>query len=79
MDVYGYGTTEQENYFYFCQQYKFFYCSYVFSLLFLFFFHGWIVDEICENADEMLTSEECGGELPQPLVTSLLGVHHLYH
>ncbi len=33
-----------------------------FSLLFLFFFHGCIADEIYGNADEMPTSEECGGE-----------------
>ncbi len=39
----------------------------VFPLLFLFFFHGWIADEICGNADEMPTNEECGGEThPHP-------------
>ncbi len=37
-----------------------------FSLIFLFFSHGWIPDEICGNADEMLTSEECGGETTPP-------------
>ncbi len=74
MDMYGYGTTEQGNYFYFGRQYKFFYCSYVFlpvlPLPFLFFSHGWITDEICRNA----TSEECGGETPpHPLAMSLSG------
>ncbi len=79
MDMFGYGPTEQGNYFYIRGQYKFFYCSYVFflvfPLLFFIFFHGWIVDEICGNADEMLTSEECVGEPPPPLTTSLLTDH----
>ncbi len=67
MNMYGYGTTQQGNYFYFRRQYKFFYCSYVFPLLFLLFFHGWIADEICGNVDEMPTNEECGGETAPPL------------
>ncbi len=32
----------------------------------LIFSHDWIPDEICGNSDEMLTSEECGGETPPP-------------
>ncbi len=45
-----------------------------FPFLFLFFFHAWIADEICANADEMPTGEECGGEtpVPHPLATSLI-------
>ncbi len=55
MDMYGYGTTEQGNYL----------STYVFSPFFPFFFYfffSWLDrDEICGNADEMPTSEECGG------------------
>ncbi len=66
MDMYGYGTTEQENYFYFRRQYKFFYCSYVFPRFFPFFSYFFSMAGSPMKSAEMPTSEECGGEMTLP-------------
>ncbi len=73
--MYGYGTTEQGNYFYFPRQQVFllFICFFpCFPLLFIFFFHGWIPNEICGNADKWRMWEG-GVWWDTPLATSLVG------
>ncbi len=74
MDMYGYGTTEQGKYFYFRRQYKFFYCSYVFSPVFPFFLNFFSMAGSPMKFAEMPTSEECEGgvvKTPPPIAMSL--------
>ncbi len=78
MDMYGYGTTEQGNYFYFRRQYEFFYCSYVFPPSFFYFFSmagspmKFVEMQIkCRQEKNVCV----GGGTPQPPLVTSLGIN----